>query len=316
MNNFKKLGLTALAASLVSVSAHSGEMTVSGSASIGLKNNSGQDAGKAITMGNQLTFSGGGELDNGLNVALSFVLDHADNDVSGFDSHSITISSDALGSIVIAGDGAGNAQSALDTTAAGDIWDNGFKAGAADTAYVAMEGSDASDNSVNYTLPTLMDDLSISASYSSGGAAVQSTTAFGVTYTGVEGLSVSYGAGEAGSTTATASGDVTTMKASYAIGSFTAAVSNTESDKDSTGIDEEMDSWKISYTVSDNLSISYGEETHETSGQSVDEEFEAISVSYTTGGMTLTAAQYDASGLGNNSAQKAERWKLGASFAF
>ena len=316
--NIKKIGLTALAASLVSVSAHAGEMTVAGSASVGLKNNSGVDAGKAITMGNQLTFSGGGELDNGLNVALSFVLDHADNDASGFDSHSITISSDALGTIVIAGDGAGNAQSALDTTAAGDIGDNGFKAGASDTAYIAMAGSDASDNSVNYTLPTLMDDLSISASYSSGGAAVQSTTAFAATYTGVEGLSVSYGAGEAGSTTATASGDVTTMKASYAIGSFTAAVSNTESDKDSTGTDEEMDSWKLSYTVSDNLSISYGEETHETSAQSVDEEFEAISVSYTTGGMTLTAANYEASGIANTAGEagEANRWKLGASFAF
>ena len=316
--NIKKIGLTALAASLVSVSAQAGEMSVAGGASMAIKNNSGVDAGKAITMGNQLTFTGGGELDNGLNVSLSFVLDHADNDVSGFDSHSITVSSDALGSITIAGDGAGNAQSALDTTAAGDIWNNGFKAGAADTAYVAMKGSDASDNSVNYTLPTLVDGLSISASYSSGGLAVDSTTAFGATYTGVEGLSVSYGVGENGSTVATTSGDVTTMKASYAIGSFTAAVSNTESDKDSTGIDEEMDSWNLSYTVSENLSISYGEETHETSGQTVDEEFDAISVSYTTGGMTITAANYEASGIANatGEAGEANRWKLAASFAF
>jgi len=316
--NIKKIGLTALAASLVSVSAQAGEMSVNGGASMAIKNNSGVDAGKAITMGNQLTFTGGGELDNGLNVSLSFVLDHADNDVSGFDSHSITVSSDALGSITIAGDGAGNAQSALDTTAAGDIWNNGFKAGAADTAYVAMKGSDASDNSVNYTLPTLVDGLSISASYSSGGLAVDSTTAFGATYTGVEGLSVSYGVGENGSTTATTSGDVTSMKASYAIGSFTAAVSNTESDKDSTGTDEEMDSWKLSYTVSDNLSISYGEETHETSGQTVDEEFDAISVSYTTGGMTITAANYEASGIANTTGEagEANRWKLAASFAF
>ena len=318
MNNFKKIGLTALAASLVSVSAQAGEMSVNGGASMAIKNNSGVDAGKAITMGNQLTFTGGGELDNGLNVSLSFVLDHADNVASGFDSHSITVSSDALGSITVAGDGAGNAQSALDTTAAGDIWNNGFKAGAADTAYVAMKGSDASDNSVNYTLPTLVDGLSISASYSSGGLAVDSTTAFGATYTGVEGLSVSYGVGENGSTTATTSGDVTTMKASYAIGSFTAAVSNTESDKDSTGTDEEMDSWKLSYTVSDNLSISYGEETHETSGQTVDEEFDAISVSYTTGGMTITAANYEASGIANTTGEagEANRWKLAASFAF
>jgi len=316
--NIKKIGLTALAASLVSVSAQAGEMSVNGGASMAIKNNSGVDAGKVITMGNQLTFTGGGELDNGLNVALSFVLDHGDNDASGFDSHSITVSSDALGSITIAGDGAGNAQSALDTTAAGDIWNNGFKAGTTDVAYIAMAGSDASDNSVNYTLPTLVDGLSISASYSSGGLAVDSTTAFGATYTGVEGLSVSYGVGEAGSTTATASGDVTTMKASYAIGSFTAAVSNTESDKDSTGTDEEMDSWNLSYTVSENLSISYGEETHETSGQTVDEEFDAISVSYTTGGMTITAANYEASGIANTTGEagEANRWKLAASFAF
>ena len=50
----------------------------------------------------------------------------------------------------------------------------------------------------------------------------------------------------------------TTMMASYAIGSFTAAVSNTESDKDSTGTAEEMDSWQLAYTVSDDLSITYG----------------------------------------------------------
>ena len=316
--NIKKIGLTALAASLVSVSAYAGEMSVAGGASATLKNNSGTDGGKQITMGNQLTFTGGGELDNGLNVALSFVLDHGDNVASGFDSHSLTVSSDALGSLSIAGDGTGNAQSALDTTAAGDIWDNGFTHGAA-VAYVGMGGSDATNNrSVNYTLPTIMDDLAVAVSYSGQTTAVNSTTAFGVTYTGVEGLSVSYGVGEAGSTTATAAADVTTMKASYAIGSFTAAMSNTENDLTGTGVDEEMSSFKLSYTVTDDLSISYGEETHETSAQTVDEEFEAITVSYTTGGMTITAAQYDAKNLGNTagSANEAARWKLKTTFAF
>jgi outer membrane protein OmpU len=316
--NIKKIGLTALAASLVSVSAYAGEMTVAGSASVGLKNNAGNTGGKSLTMGNQLTFSGGGELDNGLNVALSFVLDHADNVASGFDSHSITISSDAMGSIVIAGDGQGNAQSALDNTAAGDIWNNGFTHGAA-VAYSGMGGSDATNNkSVNYTLPTIMDDLSVAVSYSGQTTAVNSTTAFGVTYTGVEGLSVSYGVGEAGTTVANSAADVTTMKASYAIGSFTVAMSNTENDVTGTGTDEEMSSFKLSYTVTDDLSISYGEDTHETSGSTVDEEFDAVSVSYTTGGMTITAAQYNATGLGNTAgaANEAARWKLSTSFAF
>jgi len=323
MNNFKKIGLTALAASLVSVSAHAGEMSVAGGASIGIDQHSGNAGGKNLTMGNQLTFTGGGELDNGLNVALSFTLDQGDNTTAAggpFDNHSIVISSDSLGAITVAGEGQGNAQSALDTTAAGDIWDNGFKSvvSGTETAYAGLVGSDAATSSINYTLPTLMDDLSVAVSYSMGGAAVESSTAFGVTYTGVEGLSVSYGEGEAASTDAAKQADLTSMSLSYAIGSFTAAISETESDMTGTGTDEELSSFKVSYTVSDNLSVSYGEETHETAGETVDEEFSQISASYTTGGMTLSAAVQEAEGLGNNSgvAGKADRWKLGASFAF
>ena len=84
MNNFKKIGLTALAASLVSVSANAGEMSVSGSASIGTAGYSGTavTSGNEYSMGNQLTFSGSGELDNGLNVSLSFVLDQGDDENS------------------------------------------------------------------------------------------------------------------------------------------------------------------------------------------------------------------------------------------
>jgi len=318
--NIKKIGLTALAASLVSVSAYAGEMSVAGSASATLKNNSGTVGGKSITMGNQLTFTGGGELDNGLNVALSFVIDQADGVTAAtapFDTHSLTISSDAMGSLVIAGEGTGNAQSALDTTAAGDIWNNGFSN--AGTSYTSMNGSDAAnDKSVNYTFPTIMDDLALSASYSGQTTAVTSTTAFGATYTGVEGLSVSYGVGQDGSTTTTASGDITTMKGSYALGSFTVAASQTESDLDSTGLDEEMTSWNVSYTVTDDLSVKYGQETHETASKVTDEEFDGVTITYTTGGMTITAAQYDASGLNNvaGATGDAERWKLGLAFAF
>ena len=41
MNNFKKVGLTALAGSLLATSAYAGAMSVAGSASIGVKNNAG-----------------------------------------------------------------------------------------------------------------------------------------------------------------------------------------------------------------------------------------------------------------------------------
>jgi outer membrane protein OmpU len=79
--NIKKIGLTALAGSLVATSSFAGEMSVSGGAGIYLEhiNGGAADAGKSFTMGNQLTFSGSGELDNGLNVSLSFVLDQNDD---------------------------------------------------------------------------------------------------------------------------------------------------------------------------------------------------------------------------------------------
>ena len=68
MNNFKKVGLTALAGSLVAVSAYAGEVTVAGSASMKVRHVDGgaANSGKAFSMANQFTFSGSGELDNGL----------------------------------------------------------------------------------------------------------------------------------------------------------------------------------------------------------------------------------------------------------
>ena len=311
MNNFKKVGLTALAGSLIATSAFAGEMAVTGSASLETKNNSGTDGGKGWAMGNQLTFSGSGELDNGLNVALSFVIDQGDDTAASsgpFDSHSITVSSDELGSLVFSGEGGSSAQTALDTTAAGDIWDNGF-------GISSPSASDAGDNSMLYTLPSLMDDLTLKAGYSPGRAGQDGATSWSATYAGVDGLSVSYGFGE--DATIGSEADVTTMKGSYAMGSFTVAASQTEYDSDS-GNDDEVSSYKLSYTVSEDISISYGAETHETEGSATDEEVSAITASYTTGGMTVTVGSYDAEGVDHTAGASGdkERWKVAASFAF
>ena len=322
--NIKKIGLTALAASLVSVSAHAGEMSVSGGASIGLKNTSKGSTGKSWTMGNQLTFSGGGELDNGMNVSLSFVLDQGDDagnttgadDNAGapFDSHSVTVSSDTLGTLVFSGEGGSSAQSSIDTTAAGDIWDNGSGFYAAGSSPLAAE---AGDNSMMYTLPSFIDGATIKASYSPGGAGGPSATSYAIGYTGVEGLSLDYGVGEIA--TVGNEADITTMKASYAYSSFTLSYSNTEAEHDlSSNTDEEISSWNLAYTVSDDLSIAYGVETIETEGQANDEEGEKFNVSYTTGGVTISATQYNFENIGGSAgaAGEKERWSLSATFAF
>ena len=143
-------------------------MSVAGGASIGLKNTGKTSTGRSWTMGNQLTFTGSGELDNGMNVSLSFVLDQGDETTetsarSPFDSHSVTVSSDALGTLVFSGEGGSSASSAIDTTAAGDLWDNG-------SGFGSPPSAEAGDNSMLYTLPSLMDGLTIKASYSPGSA--------------------------------------------------------------------------------------------------------------------------------------------------
>jgi len=320
MNNFKKIGLTALAGSLVATSVYAGEMSVSGSASWRISNHAGTDGGKTMAMGNQLTFTGGGEMDNGMNVALSFILDQGDNGTTAtrteaqglaeapFDSHSITVSSDAMGSITYAGEGASSAQNTIDTTAAGDIWDNSF-------SFANPTNADAG-KVLTWTLPSVMDGLGVVTSYNMSAAAKEATIGYALTYTGMEGLSVSYGFGEVGGNTAGTTGsEVTTMKASFAFGPITAAMSI--NDYDITGAsNEEQSSYKISYSVSDELSVSYGSETHETTGQSTDEEFDQISVSYTTGGLTASVRQTNADNVTDATQTEQSQWNVGLSFAF
>jgi len=74
MNKFKKIGLTALAGSLVATSAFAGAVTATGGASFEVQhvNGGAANAGKAFSMGNSVTFTGAGELDNGLNVTYFF----------------------------------------------------------------------------------------------------------------------------------------------------------------------------------------------------------------------------------------------------
>jgi len=313
MNNFKKIGLTALAGSLVATSVFAGEMSVAGSASFNMKNfsNVNDDDGKKMSMGNQLTFTGGGEMDNGMNVSLSFILDQADNAGAAdgpFDTHSLSVGSDAMGTITFAGEGASSAQNTIDTTAAGDIWDNTF-------TYTGPTNSNASNKTLLWALPTFVDGLDTKVSYTGASAGKDSQISYALTYTGIEGASISYGFGETGGTDAAEGTDVTTMKASFAFGPISAGMSINDYSAPTGTASEEQNSYKVSYSITDELSVSYGSETHETNGQAFDEEFSQVSVAYTTGGLTVSASQTDAENA-TTSGNEEELWNVGLSFAF
>ena len=265
MNNLKKIGLTALAGSLVATSvAVAGEMSASGSASMKVTNNSQSSAGKTVGMANSVVLAGSGELDNGMTVSMSFEMDQgtANNSSLGFDSHSVTISSDSMGSVKFSGHGGSSATSAMAGTAAGSIWDNfdgtAKKIGAA-TVSDALVSNGGGNNTFFYTSPAVMDGVSITASWNPHAAAgVNSMLGLGVTYTGVEGLSVSYGVGDATTGVSTTEADATTMKASYAVGPGTLAYSEHSYDSATATRDQDTKSMSVAYTVTDSISVSYG----------------------------------------------------------
>ena len=335
MNNFKKIGMTALAASLVSTSVFAGEMAVTGSAKMAMEGHSGTNLHEATTfsMGNQLTFSGSGELDNGMTVSLSFVLDQGDAAPAPFDSHSVTVSSDSMGTLVFAGEGGSSAASALDTSAAGDMWDN-FDSNGGSTVLDSSPG----DNSIMYTLPSMVDGLSVSASFNpqiSSGISDNKTAAqtgngtelgYSATYTGVEGLSLSYGVTDLdrlGSTSATtfatnvAKGEQTAWKASYAYGSITVSAANSDYDITGTASDQELSSYNVAYTVSDAISIGYGTEEITSTGATT-AEYDGFTASYTAGGMTVSANMQEGTAIDHTTAAsgKVDYYGLSLAFAF
>jgi outer membrane protein OmpU len=319
--NIKKIGLTALAASLVSVSAaNAGSMTISGAASVGIGGYSGEkhNAGSSFTMGNQFTVSGGGELDNGMNVSLSYQLDNKAGVTGPFDDHSITISSDEIGTIKFSGHGGSSATSAMDATAAGDIWD-GFDGSIGGVTGFTIGASGGTNNSVYYTAPSLMDGLTLNASYNpQTGNGVESETGYGLTYTGVEGLTLKYATMDENTGTTASSGDQTAWHVGYAIGPVTLEVTSNDYDMSAATNDKETSSYELSYTVSDELSIAYGTEEIDLGSSSTDAEYAALVVTYTAGGMTLTGKMEDAENVdgSTNANADVEYWFLGAAFAF
>jgi len=320
MNKFKKIGLTALAASLVSVSANAGEMSVSGAASMNVGGYSGEghDGGATFSMGNQLTFTGGGELDNGMTVSMSFILDNA---TTVFDDHSVTVSSDALGALTLHGVGGGSATSAMDATAAGNVWDSfDGTTGGSGVVGVGHSNSAPGANALSYVMPAIMDGVAVNLSYEpqSSGNTIDSGIGYAVTYTGVEGLTLAYSSSDEVGTTSALSGDQTAWKASYAYGPITATITESEFDVATAASDQDVSSMAISYTISDEMSVTYGTETIDTGGSGVDAEYDVISGSYTSGGMTISAARKTAENIDHSSNNNAdlEYWSLGLAFAF
>ena len=157
--------------------------------------------------------------------------------------------------------------------------------------------------------------LNLTVSYINASDAVTdvSYSDAGITYTGMDGLTLGYGEGDVENVTNTKSNE-STMFAKYAIGSATVGIQVSEKDME-TGTDTESTGIGVSYQVNDDLTVSYGTNTLE-SGTSPDQDSTAVGISYTMGSLGISFSMNQVDNIANSGANDREAYQLGLSFAF
>ena len=147
MNNFKKIGLTALAGSLVTLgSSVAGELSVSGGINSTLKfGKGGGNTGRTIGVDRDVTFSGGGELDNGTTFSISTT----SVDSLALSASTTTITTPSLGSFTL-GASCGSAAGSFDE----EVPQAYEQVSDAKQTMSNQVGDFMDNNSVVYTAPT------------------------------------------------------------------------------------------------------------------------------------------------------------------
>ena len=189
MDNIKKLGLTALAGSMVATAASSAELSASGSWALSYTSED-DDAvnGQAFTAGNSVTFSGSGELDNGWTASMSYELD---DDV--MDDYSLTLDMADMGVFKYgestSGSGidiASNMVPAVDTAI--------YSAVGTDTVSYGVARSAQDTGNLGYKL-ALDGGVTVSVEAARNTAAGGTDNTYGITYTGIDGMTLAAGVG-------------------------------------------------------------------------------------------------------------------------
>jgi outer membrane protein OmpU len=307
MNNLKKIGLTALGTAMVATSANAAELSVSGGTSIFFGGEDNSNGGNGWSMTDQIDFNASGEMDNGMSLSLYLQLD---NSGAVFDDRKVTIGTD-MGTLTFSGHGSSGPVGAwddLNPSANEESWGTSI-GGTVDGPTNAAIG----DNSFIYDY-TVTDGVALKAAYKpSKGTALQSSTEVGVQYTGMEGLTVSAAMGE--NNDAADQIDLTVFNLKYAMGPITVGYQSNESDA-GTGTDEDFTAYGLSYAVSDDVSISYGASSLDYSSALEDQESSAVSISFTAGGVAMSASHQTTDNVAGATATDNSSYEINFSFAF
>ena len=335
MDNFKKVGLTALAGSLAAVSANAAEMSVSGATLLTYTSEDGTEVtGNPFGMKTNLSFTASGDV-NGMTVSY---MQASKDQFAGMSSARLTIDMGDMGTLAF-DQGSGSGLGTIDDktpTAAEEIWD-GLDTDGTNGAN-GLVGAAGSSGVFNYIKSFGGVTFNGAARTGSGAKSADGASSavgqgawdFALTGTGemmgVDGLSWGFGYGEAetGAFNATA-GDAEEDKhvtgfINYSFGPVTAGYQQSDISKGAVGANGQVvDAWGIAFNVNDDLSISYGErevEFDKPSATNVTENGEGIAIAYTMGSMKIAGNRNEVSDNDGTAGSNDEMTEIAVSFAF
>ena len=314
----KKIGLTALAGTLAATTAHAGALSVSGTADINYQTHGeGSATGNPFTHTNTISFSGSGDLDNGMTMSYSQTFTGG-----AFTATSVAIDMGDGGTVGFYGagsDGAGiSAYQDVIPTAGEQVWD--------DTGVTTHGGRDSgvldagSVNNLGYAVTS--GNVTLSAAWAKAANGAEASAV--VVYDGlVDGLSLGYGMGEAQESAAnTNTTDLETIFVKYATGPVTmgvqrSVVSPLVNGTTATTTDRTRDHVGVSFAVNENLSVSVGSSDLDFDNATLTDQTDSgLSASYTMGSTTVGFVHGKTSDAGGVSGADFDVTELKLTFAF
>ncbi len=328
MNKITKIGLSALAGSLVTLSAHAGSLSASGSASISFSDGDVDEVvvgdgltpeGNQWTMSDSIKMTGSGDMDNGMSVSVTFEIDNDETDAGDvLDTHGITLDTNGMGTLMFYGHGGDGALSAIDDktpNAYEESWD-----GVTNADEETVPDGLSADNMFTYKSPDFSGTTVTIGYVPSGVASVTPKDGymdFSVVNSGgiIDGLTVGFGMGETESTVGTTIDDQI-IYATYSTGGLTVGATRSEEDGPTSATQLDFQAIGVTYAITDDFSVGYNVSTSDLGSATVDQEATGISASYTSGGVSIGGMINDIDNVRFDDADDTEGYEFNISFAF
>ena len=338
MNNLKKIGLSALAGSLVAVSANAGELAVSGSAEFTYTNKDGSTGSGNNITGNPygaqqaISFTGSGDVGFGELTVVRTLNDDGSSNATSYSTLDMgdmgTISFDSAGGGLV---GLGANDDVL-PTAYEEIWTG------TSSSYISGANS---NNTLGYA--NTIGPVSFSAGYQKDGATANqsesSASGAGITgsstsyyasvdmgaLAGVDGLTIGAGASESTqNTTATTDADTKYVAGNinYSMGNVSVGYrQGQKNDGTAATASTKVSAYAIAFNVNENFAVSYGEQTAERddiagTATTVDEEVTGINATYTMGAASVRILNSVSDNDGFTSAAEQEHTEISLVLSF